>query len=82
MTRHQTEPLWTDVGRMDIFDEDGRWTVAVWMGVTDGTYAIDLPGTYATEGQAVDAAKAWVEQRGLITTWTSMTLRRRRADHD
>jgi len=44
VTRHQTEPLWTDVGRMDIFDEDGRWTVAVWMGVTDGTYAIDLPG--------------------------------------
>lgn len=82
MTRQQTEPLWTDVGRIDTFDHDGRWTVVVWMGMTDDAESVDLPETYDTEGKAVDAAKAWAGQRGLITTWTSMTLRRKRADHD
>lgn len=69
-----TGPLWVDVGRAWTIEIDGAWTVTI---DTAGGESYDLDTAYETEGQALDAAKAWAAKRGLSTTWAEVTLRRR-----
>lgn len=74
--RPKPEPLWEDVGSFMLMEiEKGEWQIVV---EADGQ-DYDLPAVYATEGAALDAAKAWAAQRGLSSTWTSNLLRRLKA---
>lgn len=60
-------------------EEGERWTAEVFTGKEHNGVeypdSAQLPGTYETEGQALDAAKKWAADRGLMTTWSSLTLR-------
>lgn len=65
------QPKFKDVGRLDLVEvEPGEWTILL----SDSSAPADPPGTYTTEGEALEAAKAWAHQRGLRTTWVSVTL--------
>lgn len=73
-------PLWRDVGRVWTCEvEPGEWVVTV--GIQTPTMRVaenyQLPDSHPTEGAALEAGKAWAEQRNLFTTWASLTLRQR-----
>jgi len=68
----QLTPKFRDVGTIDLIEvEPGRWQFLL---TAHGADASPY-GTYLTEGAALEAAKAWARQRGLRTTWATLTLR-------
>jgi hypothetical protein len=66
--------LWRDAGTLDLVEtEPGQWEILL-----THPLAVDSPpGTFPTEGAALDAAKAWARQRDLITTWATLVLRQK-----